>query len=60
MLWPQSQSPAKIASALPADSGATCEPFQYRTLPQISAALGIPYGYLTIDGAKGLCCTNRE
>jgi Phage portal protein, lambda family len=35
------------------DSGATYEPFQYRTLLQISAALGIPYGYLTNDTAKG-------
>ena len=35
------------------DSGGTYEPFQYRTLLQISAALGIPYGYLTNDTAKG-------
>jgi lambda family phage portal protein len=35
------------------DSGATYEPFQYRTLLQISAALGVPYGYLTNDTAKG-------
>ncbi len=35
------------------DSGSTYEPFQYRTLLQISAALGIPYGYLTNDTAKG-------
>ena len=44
----------------PADSGATYAPFQYRTLLQISAALGIPCGHLTNDGAKGLCCTYRE
>ena len=37
----------------PADSGATYEPFQYRTLLQISAALGIPYPYLTNDMVKG-------
>ncbi|MBJ6372747.1 phage portal protein [Sedimentitalea arenosa] len=35
------------------DSGSTYEPFQYRTLLQISAALGVPYGYLTGDTAKG-------
>ena len=35
------------------DSGGTYELFQYRTLLQISAALGIPYGYLTGDTAKG-------
>jgi len=35
------------------DSGSTYEPFQYRTLLQISAALGVPYGYLTNDTAKG-------
>jgi len=35
------------------DSGGTCEPFQYRTLLQIAAAPGVPYGYLTGDTAKG-------
>jgi capsid protein len=35
------------------DSGGTYEPFQYRTLLQIGAALGVPYGYLTGDTAKG-------
>lgn len=35
------------------DSGSTYEPFQYRTLLQVSAALGVPYGYLTGDTAKG-------
>ena len=35
------------------DSGSTYEPFQYRTLLQIGAALGVPYGYLTGDTAKG-------
>lgn len=38
-----------ITPALPADSGSTYEPFQYRTLLQISAALGIPYPLLTND-----------
>ena len=35
------------------DSGSTYEPFQYRTLLQIAAALGIPYPYLTGDAARG-------
>lgn len=35
------------------DSGLTYELFQYRTLLQIAAALGVPYGYLTGDTAKG-------
>ena len=35
------------------DSGGTYEPFQYRTLLQIGAALGVPYGYMTGDTAKG-------
>ena len=35
------------------DSGGTYEPFQYRTLLQIAAALGVPYGYLTGDTARG-------
>lgn len=43
----------------PADSGATYEPFQYRTLLQVSAALGIPYGYLSNDGAKGNFSNSR-
>ncbi len=36
----------------PADSGATYEPFQYRTLLQVSAALGIPYAHLSQDMVK--------
>lgn len=35
------------------DSGGTYELFQYRTLLQVAAALGIPYVYLTGDTAKG-------
>jgi lambda family phage portal protein len=37
----------------PADSGSTYEPFQYRTLMQVSAALGIPYAYLANDVTRG-------
>lgn len=33
----------------PAESGSTYEPFQYRTLLQICAALGIPYAFVTGD-----------
>jgi lambda family phage portal protein len=48
-----------VTVSAPADSGSTYEPFQYRTLLQISAALGIPYGYLTNDGAKGNFSNSR-
>ena len=48
-----------VTVSAPADSGATYEPFQYRTLLQISAALGIPYGYLSNDGAKGNFSNSR-
>lgn len=37
--------------------GPTYEPFQYRTLLQIGAALGVPYGYLT--GRHGQGATSR-
>ena len=43
----------------PAESGATYEPFQYRTLLQVSAALGIPYAYLTNDMVKGNFSNSR-
>ncbi|CUH70022.1 phage portal protein, lambda family [Thalassovita autumnalis] len=43
----------------PADSGSTYEPFQYRTLLQISAALGIPYPYLANDMVKGNFSNSR-
>ena len=48
-----------VTVSAPADSGGTYEPFQYRTLLQISAALGIPYGYLSNDGAKGNFSNSR-
>lgn len=41
-----------VKVADPADSGATYEPFQYRTLLQVAAALGIPYAHLTQDMMK--------
>lgn len=43
----------------PADSGSTYEPFQYRTLLQIAAALGIPYGYVSGDVTKGNFSNSR-
>ncbi len=43
----------------PADSGGTYELFQYRTLLQISAALGIPYPYLANDMVKGNFSNSR-
>jgi lambda family phage portal protein len=43
----------------PADSGGTYEPFQYRTLLQISAALGIPYPYIANDMVKGNFSNSR-
>lgn len=41
-----------VTVADPADSGATYEPFQYRTLLQVSAAMGIPYALMTQDMMK--------
>lgn len=43
----------------PAESGNTYEPFQYRTLLQVAAALGIPYGYLSGDVARGNFANSR-
>lgn len=48
-----------VTVADPADSGSTYEPFQYRTLLQVSAALGIPYAYLTNDMVKGNFANSR-
>jgi len=39
----------EIQTSAPADVGHTYEPFQYRTLLQVSAALGVPYAYLSND-----------
>ncbi len=43
----------------PADSGGTYEPFQYRTLSQVAAALGLPYSYLTGDVTRGNFSNSR-
>lgn len=42
-----------------ADLGQSYEPFQYRTLLQISAALGIPYAYLSGDMVKANYSNSR-
>ena len=49
----------EIDTADAADSGATYEPFQYRTILQISAALGIPYSYISNDLAKANFANSR-
>jgi len=43
----------KVEWSKPADVGGSYEPFQYRTLLQVGAALGIPYAYLSGDTTKG-------
>lgn len=43
----------------PADSGSTYEPFQFRTLLQVSAALGVPYSYVTNDVTRGNFANSR-
>lgn len=48
-----------VTIADPADSGTTYEPFQFRTLLQVAAALGIPYSYLTGDVARGNFANSR-
>jgi len=49
----------EIQTSAPADSGQTYEPFQYRTLLQVSAALGIPYAYLSNDMLKANYSNSR-
>jgi lambda family phage portal protein len=49
----------EIQTSTPADVGQTYEPFQYRTLLQISAALGIPYAYLSNDMLKANYSNSR-
>lgn len=48
-----------IKTSDPADSGTTYEPFQFRTLLQISAALGVPYSYVTNDTTRGNFANSR-
>ncbi len=49
----------EVQTSSPADSGQTYEPFQYRTLLQVSAALGIPYAYLSNDMLKANYSNSR-
>ncbi len=49
----------EIQTSAPANSGGTYEPFQYRTLLQVSAALGIPYAYLSNDMLKANYSNSR-
>jgi capsid protein len=54
-----SQGKRRQTSA-PADSGQTYEPFQYRTLLQVSATLGVPYAYLSNDMLKANYSNSRQ
>ena len=49
----------EVQTSAPADSGGTYEPFQYRTLLQVSAALGIPYAYLSNDMVRANYSNSR-
>lgn len=49
----------EIQTSAPADVGQTYEPFQYRTLLQVSAALGLPYAYLSNDMLKANYSNSR-
>ena len=49
----------EVQTSAPADSGQTYEPFQYRTLLQVSAALGAPYAYLSNDMLKANYSNSR-
>ena len=49
----------QVQTSDPAESGQTYEPFQYRTLLQVSAALGIPYAYLSNDMLKANYSNSR-
>jgi lambda family phage portal protein len=46
------QDDEDVVFSAPADVGANYEPFQYRTLLRIAAALGVPYFALTGDTSK--------
>jgi lambda family phage portal protein len=49
----------EIQTSAPADVGGSYEAFQYRTLLQISAALGVPYAYLSNDMLKANYSNSR-
>jgi lambda family phage portal protein len=49
----------EIQTSTPADVGGSYEAFQYRTLLQVSASLGIPYAYLSNDMLKANYSNSR-
>lgn len=49
----------EIQTSAPADVGGSYEAFQYRTLLQIAAALGVPYAYLSNDMLKANYSNSR-
>jgi lambda family phage portal protein len=49
----------EVQTSAPADVGQTYEPFQYRTLLQVSAALGLPYAYVSNDMLKANYSNSR-
>jgi lambda family phage portal protein len=49
----------EVQTSTPADVGQTYEPFQYRTLLQVSAALGVPYAFLSNDMLKANYSNSR-
>ena len=49
----------QIQTSAPADVGGSYEAFQYRTLLQIAAALGVPYAYLSNDMLKANYSNSR-
>lgn len=49
----------EVQTSSPAESGQSYEPFQYRTLLQVSAALGVPYAYLSNDMLKANYSNSR-
>ncbi|WP_247361065.1 phage portal protein [Bradyrhizobium sp. 4] len=50
----------EIETASPADVGASYEPFQYRTLLRICAALGLPYAGMTGDRSRANYSSERS
>ncbi|OHC75197.1 MAG: phage portal protein [Rhodospirillales bacterium RIFCSPLOWO2_12_FULL_58_28] len=49
----------EIQASTPADVGGSYEPFQHRTLLQVSAALGVPYAYLSNDMSRANYSSSR-
>jgi capsid protein len=49
----------EVQTSAPADSSQTYEPFQYRTLVKVSAALGVPCAYLSNDMLKANYSNSR-